>query len=138
MSETAHDPRPQTHGDALLCADTLVGAKSKPSRRIHYGMRTELGNQVASLGIDAEQRTRLRAWRCGGQAVRANRVRQVVLAFLLPALLAAWWWLTASRAVTPALIAQGMTYAVGMGLVGATWPAWGAARLPIVTALRDA
>jgi putative ABC transport system permease protein len=41
-------------------------------------------------------------------------------------------------AVTPALIAEGMTYAMAMGLVGATWPAWHAARLPIVTALRDA
>jgi putative ABC transport system permease protein len=40
-------------------------------------------------------------------------------------------------AVTPALITQGMTYAMGMGLVGALWPAWRAARLPIVTALRD-
>jgi putative ABC transport system permease protein len=40
-------------------------------------------------------------------------------------------------AVTPALVAQGLTYAVGMGVVGAIWPAWRAARLPIVTALRD-
>jgi putative ABC transport system permease protein len=40
-------------------------------------------------------------------------------------------------AVTPALIAEGMTYAMGMGLLGAIWPAWRAARLPIVTALRD-
>jgi putative ABC transport system permease protein len=40
-------------------------------------------------------------------------------------------------AVTPALIAQGMTYAMGMGLAGAIWPAWRAARLSIVTALRD-
>ncbi len=40
-------------------------------------------------------------------------------------------------AVTPALVAEGMTYAMGMGLVGAMWPAWRAARLPIVTALRD-
>jgi putative ABC transport system permease protein len=40
-------------------------------------------------------------------------------------------------AVTPALVAEGMTYAIGMGLVGAMWPAWRAARLPIVTALRD-
>ena len=41
-------------------------------------------------------------------------------------------------AVTPALVAQGMAYAIGMGLVGAMWPAWRAARLPIVTALREA
>ena len=41
-------------------------------------------------------------------------------------------------AVTPALVAQGMTYAIGMGVVAAMWPAWRAARLPIVTALRDA
>jgi putative ABC transport system permease protein len=40
-------------------------------------------------------------------------------------------------AVTPSLIAQGMTCAVGMGIVGALWPAWRAARLPIVTGLRD-
>jgi putative ABC transport system permease protein len=39
-------------------------------------------------------------------------------------------------AVTPMLIAEGMTYAVGMRLVGAVWPAW-RARLPIVTGLRD-
>jgi putative ABC transport system permease protein len=40
-------------------------------------------------------------------------------------------------AVTPSLVGQGMTYAIGMGLIGAMWPAWRAARLPIVTALRD-
>jgi putative ABC transport system permease protein len=40
-------------------------------------------------------------------------------------------------AVTPALVAQGMAYAIGMGLIGAVWPAWRAARLPIVAALRD-
>ena len=40
-------------------------------------------------------------------------------------------------AVTPALIAEGMAYAITMGFVGAIWPAWRAARLPIVTALRD-
>jgi putative ABC transport system permease protein len=40
-------------------------------------------------------------------------------------------------AVTPALVAQGMMYAIGMGLVGAVWPAWRAARLPIVAGLRD-
>jgi putative ABC transport system permease protein len=40
-------------------------------------------------------------------------------------------------AVTPELLAQGMSYAVGIGLVGAMWPAWRAVRLPIVTALRD-
>ena len=40
-------------------------------------------------------------------------------------------------AVTPALITEGMTYAMTMGFVGAMWPAWRAARLPIVTALRD-
>ena len=40
-------------------------------------------------------------------------------------------------AVTPALTAEGMMYAIGMGLVGAMWPAWRAARLPIVAALRD-
>jgi putative ABC transport system permease protein len=40
-------------------------------------------------------------------------------------------------AVTPALVARGMTYAIAMGLVAAMWPAWRAARLPIVAALRD-
>jgi putative ABC transport system permease protein len=40
-------------------------------------------------------------------------------------------------AVTPPLIAEGMTYAVGLGVIGALWPAWRAARLPIVTGLRD-
>jgi putative ABC transport system permease protein len=40
-------------------------------------------------------------------------------------------------AVTPGLAAQGMAYAIGMGVIGAMWPAWRAARLPIVTALRD-
>ena len=40
-------------------------------------------------------------------------------------------------AVTPALVAQGLAYAIGMGLIGAMWPAWRAARLPIVTALRE-
>jgi putative ABC transport system permease protein len=40
-------------------------------------------------------------------------------------------------AVTPVLVVQGIAYAVGMGLTGAMWPAWRAAHLPIVTALRD-
>jgi putative ABC transport system permease protein len=40
-------------------------------------------------------------------------------------------------AVTPALIAEGLTYAVGLGVIGAMWPAWRAARLPIVTGLRE-
>jgi putative ABC transport system permease protein len=41
-------------------------------------------------------------------------------------------------AVTGSLLLQAMLYAVTIGLVGALWPAWRAARLPIVTALRDA
>jgi putative ABC transport system permease protein len=41
-------------------------------------------------------------------------------------------------AVTPTLVAQGMTYAGGMGLIGAIWPAWRAARLPIAAGLREA
>jgi putative ABC transport system permease protein len=41
-------------------------------------------------------------------------------------------------AVTPALIGEGLSYAIGMGLLSAMWPAWRAARLPIVEALRDA
>jgi putative ABC transport system permease protein len=40
-------------------------------------------------------------------------------------------------AVTPALVAEGLTYAVGLGVIGAAWPAWRAARLPIVTGLRE-
>jgi putative ABC transport system permease protein len=40
-------------------------------------------------------------------------------------------------AVTPALIAEGLTYSVGLGVVGAMWPAWRAARLPIVAGLRE-
>jgi putative ABC transport system permease protein len=40
-------------------------------------------------------------------------------------------------AVTPALLARGLMYAVGMGLLGALLPAIKAARLPIVTALRQ-
>jgi putative ABC transport system permease protein len=41
-------------------------------------------------------------------------------------------------AVTSPLVLQGMLYAVSIGIAGALWPAWRAARLPIVTALRDA
>jgi FtsX-like permease family len=40
-------------------------------------------------------------------------------------------------AVTPALVAEGLTYAVGLGVIGAMWPACRAARLPIVTGLRE-
>ena len=40
-------------------------------------------------------------------------------------------------AVTPPLVTQAMTYAVGMGLVGAMWPAWRAARLPVAAGLRE-
>ena len=40
-------------------------------------------------------------------------------------------------AVTPALLAQGMFYAAVMGLVGGLLPAWRAARMPVVTALRE-
>ena len=40
-------------------------------------------------------------------------------------------------AVSPALIGLGMAVAMGMGLIGALWPAWRAARLPIAAALRD-
>ncbi|MGH7446450.1 MAG: ABC transporter permease, partial [Longimicrobiales bacterium] len=40
-------------------------------------------------------------------------------------------------AVTPGLILEGLGYAMAMGLLGAVWPAWRAARLPIVAALRD-
>ena len=40
-------------------------------------------------------------------------------------------------AVTPALLIQGIVYAVLIGLVGGLFPAVRAARLPIVTALRE-
>jgi putative ABC transport system permease protein len=40
-------------------------------------------------------------------------------------------------AVTPALLAQALTYAVMMGLLGGLFPAWRAARMPVVTALRQ-
>lgn len=40
-------------------------------------------------------------------------------------------------AVTPALLAQGLTYAVIMGLLGGLLPAFRAARMPVVTALRE-
>lgn len=40
-------------------------------------------------------------------------------------------------AVTPALLAQAMVYATLMGLCGGLLPAWKAARMPVVTALRQ-
>jgi putative ABC transport system permease protein len=40
-------------------------------------------------------------------------------------------------AVTPALLLQGLIYAVVMGLIGGLLPAIRAARLPVVTALRQ-
>ncbi len=39
--------------------------------------------------------------------------------------------------VTPALLANGMLFAVVMGLIGGFFPALRAARLPVVTALRQ-
>lgn len=42
-----------------------------------------------------------------------------------------------SFAVTPALLGQALVYSVLMGLLGGLFPAWRAARLPIVTALRE-
>ena len=39
--------------------------------------------------------------------------------------------------VTPALLVQGALYALIMGLIGGFFPAIRAARMPIVTALRD-
>ena len=39
--------------------------------------------------------------------------------------------------VTPALLAQALLYAVLMGMLGGLFPAWRAARLPVVTALRE-
>ena len=40
-------------------------------------------------------------------------------------------------AVTPPLLVQGVIYSVVMGLLGGLFPAIRAARLPIVTALRE-
>jgi putative ABC transport system permease protein len=40
-------------------------------------------------------------------------------------------------AVTPALLVQALVFAVVMGTVGGLFPAWRAARLPVVTALRE-
>jgi putative ABC transport system permease protein len=40
-------------------------------------------------------------------------------------------------AVTPRLLAQGLVYALVMGLVGGLLPAVRAARLPIASALRE-
>jgi putative ABC transport system permease protein len=40
-------------------------------------------------------------------------------------------------AVTPKLLAQALFYSVVMGLLGGLFPAWRAARLPVVTALRE-
>ena len=40
-------------------------------------------------------------------------------------------------AVTPALLAQALLYATLMGLLGGLLPAWKAARMPVVTALRQ-
>ena len=40
-------------------------------------------------------------------------------------------------AVTPTLLAQALTFAIVMGLFGGLFPAWRAARLPVVTALRE-
>jgi putative ABC transport system permease protein len=42
-----------------------------------------------------------------------------------------------SFAVTPVLLAQALGYSVLMGLLGGIFPAWRAARLPVVTALRE-
>ena len=39
--------------------------------------------------------------------------------------------------VTPALLLQALVYSVAMGLLGGLFPAWRAARLPVVTALRE-
>jgi putative ABC transport system permease protein len=41
-------------------------------------------------------------------------------------------------AVTPPLITQAMVYAIGMGVIGAMWPSWRAARLTIAGGLREA
>jgi putative ABC transport system permease protein len=40
-------------------------------------------------------------------------------------------------AVTPKLLGLALFYSVAMGLLGGLFPAWRAARLPVVTALRE-
>jgi putative ABC transport system permease protein len=40
-------------------------------------------------------------------------------------------------AVTPQLLGQALGYSLLMGLLGGLFPAWRAARLPVVTALRE-
>jgi len=40
-------------------------------------------------------------------------------------------------AVTPALLGQALLYATLMGMLGGLLPAWKAARMPVVTALRQ-
>ncbi len=40
-------------------------------------------------------------------------------------------------AVTPSLLIQALAYSVAMGLLGGLLPAWRAARMPVVTALRE-
>jgi putative ABC transport system permease protein len=40
-------------------------------------------------------------------------------------------------AVTPRLLGEGLSYAIGMGLLGAVLPAIRAATLPVVVALRE-
>jgi putative ABC transport system permease protein len=40
-------------------------------------------------------------------------------------------------AVTPALLTSGLIFAVAMGFIGGLFPAIRAARLPVVTALRQ-
>jgi putative ABC transport system permease protein len=48
-----------------------------------------------------------------------------------------FWEVAFAFAVTPALLAQGLTYALAMGLAGGLLPAIKAARLPISSALRE-
>ena len=40
-------------------------------------------------------------------------------------------------AVTPSLLGQALAYATIMGMLGGLLPAWKAARMPVVTALRE-
>ena len=40
-------------------------------------------------------------------------------------------------AVTPSLVAEGMASAIVIALLGALWPAWRAATLPVVGGLRE-
>jgi RND family efflux transporter MFP subunit len=59
----------------------------------------DLRTEAASLRIDGDRRSRLRASHDGGRALRAHRRRWIVLAALVAAVVIGWW-LTATRVLT--------------------------------------